>query len=70
MQSVRGKTFNLKKAIAINFSIVHAMVTNKTAGNLITVVDTNKIARSAEKCCVITKPKSKDNKIVFDKTCY
>lgn len=64
---VRGITLNFKNSIAINFGTVHHMVTNKTEGNPITVVDTNKIARSAEKCCVITKTESKNYKIVFDK---
>ncbi|XP_052815380.1 uncharacterized protein LOC128242318 [Mya arenaria] len=64
---VRGITLNFKNTLDINFETVQKMVTCGDKVNPITVVDTNKIVRSPENCCIITKTEYKDYKIVFDK---
>lgn len=64
---VRGITLNFKNSLDINFDTVQNMVTNRADVKPITVIDTNKITRNVDKCCIITKTETKDYRIVFDK---
>lgn len=63
---VCGITLNFKNSVDINFQTVKEMVTGK-GKDCVTVVDENKIVRNPSTRHVITKRKTKDYKIVFDK---
>lgn len=64
---VRGITSNYKNALDINFDTVQNMVTSAKKVKTHTFVDTNKIVRNSEKCCILTKTETKEYKIVFVK---
>jgi len=63
---VRGITLNFKNYVAIIFDTVKSMVTgNRT--DFVTVVKENKIVCNSTTGHIITRRKTKDSRIIFDK---